>query len=398
MTFRPSVLPDRDNNLLSTFTRTFEATRQAIRQDQADRRAQQELESRLGERAFTREREEFALRADIARDPTITVGPETGARAGFRQQARGVTPAGRPDILGALRGISEEAAGPPRVSLGMVPGTEEEAFFEPRGRERAVRREAKLQREIGRPEREEEAAATAQERQELDIALESIGVPVEERRALVRDPASARRRINAAATEERRGERPPTVTGTERVRAADIAALIEEAEGIGKPIDESTARRFLLDPAARRAHFAIINVQEQRVIQGKIDAVTDGLQRLERDRQDLSAEEFNSRRRRLFREQGFADVDDFNRQRDEFQEALAGGNRLPIVSPDPPEGPLAGLGGESRKISDQQVEGIAPILSRMEETEREAEIRRIVPDATQADVDALMDAARAVGR
>lgn len=398
MTFRPSVLPDRDNNLLSTFTRTFEATRQAIRQDQADRRAQREFESREGERAFTREREEFALRADIARDPTISVGPETGAQAGFRQQARGVTPAGQPDIFGALRGVSEEAAGPPRVSLGMVPGTEEEAFFEPRGRERALRAEAELQRDIGRPEAEAEAAATAEERQELDTALESIGVPIEERRALVRSPAAARRRINAAATEEARQERPVTPTGAERVRTADIAALVKEAEDIGKPIDEATARRFLLDPAARRAHFAIINVQEQRVIQGKIDAVTDGLERLERDRRDLSAEEFNSRRSRLFREQGFADVDDFNRQRTEFQEALAGGNRLPSVSPDPPDGPLGGLGGESRKISDQQVEGIAPILARMGETEREAEIRRIIPDATQEDVDAILAAALTVGR
>lgn len=188
------------------------------------------------------------------------------------------------------------------------------------------------------------------------------------------------------------------MTGTERVRAADIAALVQEAEDIGKPIDEATARRFILDPTARRAHFAIVPEAEQRVIQRRIDAVTDELQRLERDRRDLSAEEFNSRRRRLFREQGFADVDDFNRQRTEFQEALAGGNRLPSVSPDPPDGPLGGLGGESRKISDQQVEGIAPILARMGENEREAEIRRIVPDATQADVDALMDAARTVGR
>ena len=397
MTFRPSVLPDRDNNLLSTFTRTFEATRQAIRQDQADRRANLEQESRLEERAFQREREEFAVRADIARDPTLQVGAETGRRAGFRQQAGGTTPAGQPDIFGALRGISEEAAGAPPVPVGTLPGTDEEVSFLPQGREDALRAEADLQRELGAPEREEAQAATRQERQELDTALESIGVPLEERRALVRDPASARRRINAAATEEARQERPPTVTGAERVRAADIAALIEEAEGIGKPIDEATARRFILDPAARRAHFAIITEQEQRVIQRRIDAVSDELARLERDRQDLSAEEFNSRRNRLFREQGFSGVDDFNEQRREFQEALSGGNRLPTVSPDPPDGPLSGLGGESRKISDQQVEGIAPILARMSETEREAEIRRIVPDATQADVDALMDAARTVG-
>lgn len=392
MTFRPSVLPDRDNNLLSTFTRTFEATRQAIRQDQADRRANVEQQSRLDERAFTREREEFALRADIARDPELTTLQDPTTR-GFRQQVGAVTPAGQPDMFRALRGVSEAA----RPSVGMIPGTEEEVFFDPGGEERALRRTADIERDIARPEREEEAAETAAERKELGDALRSQGVDETEIRALVRDPDSARRRINAAATEEARQERPPTVTGTERVRAADIAALVEEAEGIGKPIDEATARRFILDPAARRAHFAIVPEAEQRVIQRRIDAVTDELQRLERDRQDLSAEEFNSRRNRLFREQGFSGVDDFNQQRTEFQEALAGGNRLPTVSADPPDGPLSGLGGESRKISDQQVEGIAPILSRMEETEREAEIRRIVPDATQADVDALLAAARTIG-
>lgn len=84
MTFRPSVLPDRDNDILSTFTRSFERARQLVRQDQADRRAQQlhDLDVRERERAI--EDREFQAAMELATTPGIET--RTGARRITPQQ------------------------------------------------------------------------------------------------------------------------------------------------------------------------------------------------------------------------------------------------------------------------------------------------------------------------
>ena len=75
MTFRPSVLPDRDNDIISTFTRSFERARNLVRQDQANAREQKAFEQESRLRAFDIEDREFD--------------------AAIRQAAPGVTPAGR---------------------------------------------------------------------------------------------------------------------------------------------------------------------------------------------------------------------------------------------------------------------------------------------------------------
>ena len=85
MTFRPSVLPDRDNDILSTFTRSFERARQLVRQDQADRRAQQAFELQQEERrqALEDRRLEFDLK--VAEDPALSFRDITPEQAELAQ-------------------------------------------------------------------------------------------------------------------------------------------------------------------------------------------------------------------------------------------------------------------------------------------------------------------------
>jgi hypothetical protein len=78
MTFRPSVLPDRDNDIISTFTRSFERARNLVRADQANAREQKAFEQESRLRAFDIEDREFdaAIRQT---QPGVT--PAGGARA-----------------------------------------------------------------------------------------------------------------------------------------------------------------------------------------------------------------------------------------------------------------------------------------------------------------------------
>jgi len=84
VTFRPSVLPDRDNDILSTFTRSFERARQLVRQDQADSRAKQQFELAQRERQQALEDRALDRETAIARDPSLSrrnLTPEQAALA-----------------------------------------------------------------------------------------------------------------------------------------------------------------------------------------------------------------------------------------------------------------------------------------------------------------------------
>ncbi len=75
MTFRPSVLPDRDNDILSTFTRSFERGRTLARQDALDRRATLEFEQRQEDRELDREDRILDFRLRAAQTPGISLLP-----------------------------------------------------------------------------------------------------------------------------------------------------------------------------------------------------------------------------------------------------------------------------------------------------------------------------------
>ncbi len=74
MTFRPSVVPDRDNDIISTFTRSFESARNLVRQDQADKRARILFEQQTTLRAQDIEDRERA--AAIASGQAGTFDPD----------------------------------------------------------------------------------------------------------------------------------------------------------------------------------------------------------------------------------------------------------------------------------------------------------------------------------
>ncbi len=108
MTFRPSVVPDRDNDIISTFTRSFESARNLVRKDQADKRArvQFEQETRLREQDIEdRERD-----AAIASGQTGTFDPESFQ--GRRSDQ---------DIAGALAGAGRDPVDQRDIFAGQVP-------------------------------------------------------------------------------------------------------------------------------------------------------------------------------------------------------------------------------------------------------------------------------------
>jgi len=110
MTFRPSVLPDRDNDILSTFTRSFENARNLVRQDQADKRAQLlfSQQSRLREQQI----EDRERAGAIASGQAGTFDP-----ARFMEQRPGVV-AGQ-DIAGAF--ADREPLDDRNIFAGQVP-------------------------------------------------------------------------------------------------------------------------------------------------------------------------------------------------------------------------------------------------------------------------------------
>jgi len=143
MTFRPSVLPDRDNDILSTFTRSFEKARSLVRQDQADKRASLLFKQGQIDRERDIEDRDFEAAARIAEDPGMTrqprgvsaeqiriqsalganiqtpgtVGPRGTPRGGRDQEATDIAGGGMiPAIPGRAIGAQLPGIGPQQVN------------------------------------------------------------------------------------------------------------------------------------------------------------------------------------------------------------------------------------------------------------------------------------------
>lgn len=95
MTFRPSVVPDRGNDIISTFTRSFESARNLVRQDQADKRARVLFEQETRSREQDIEDREFEAAVRGGQAGTFDPGRFTGTRPGV---------VGGQDIAAALSG------------------------------------------------------------------------------------------------------------------------------------------------------------------------------------------------------------------------------------------------------------------------------------------------------
>lgn len=393
MTFRPSVLPDRDSGIIGTFTRAFERTRGLLAQDAADRRAQEAFDTEQRGREADIESSLLESRLRIAEDPGLSTGREAPITRAFRQQGGAVSPAGTPNVSRSLSQIAREAAGPERQPIGRL--GEEDVFFTP-GKRRAqqeedVRSEFALEEELAEPERERERQARTTERGELSSALDQIpGMTPERRRALIRDPEAARRVIARETEEEGGGTR---TTAGERGRTQLREGIVAEAESRGLTLVPGELERLVADRQAREDFFAIIRPEEIEIIQDRIDAVTEALARIERD-QDMTVQEANSARRRAYRESGFTGPDDLNQERQRITDA-AGGRRNPEEVPGTgaaatPDALDDGTPAPRRRLSDQQVSDIAAQISDLPEEEREAEIRKFLVDVRQEDIDAIL--------
>jgi hypothetical protein len=406
VTFRPSVLPDRDNDILSTFIRSFERARQLRRADQADARAGAEFNARQEDREARKAEAEFNTRLEIARSPELSTLADPTTRA-IRQQVGAVAPAGS-QISGAFSAVSE-ISDQSRRSMGEIPGTDDEVFFNPRGREQRVRSDAALERDLGRPEREQAAAATAEERTEIANALRQAGVSEEEILVLQRNPEDARQRLQSISAQSGRdtaaetGRETPTTTGGERTRAARIADIMQQAEDVNKPISEAQAGIFEDNPDQFEDFLRPVPQARQEAIQDDLDRMQDRIDDIEAD--ELSSEEKLTAKKRALIDGGYmGPAEAFSVGLARFQDArreareMAGTFLQPVSrTAQPGAGPAeaSGLGGNEprQSITSAEIPGFAAEIEDLNFADRTAELDRVFPGITAADRAAIMRAA-----
>lgn len=401
MTFRPSVLPDRDNDVLSTFTRSFERARQQRRADQADARATAEFNARQEDREAQRQDRILQTNLAVAADPALQF------QQGFDINQRGttatVTQAGEGPDAGRLLA---EAQGPTLrlqeqgVEVGRGPGGQsifrsETAARE--GRREAILREAQLQDEAGGPARRRTRQEEEREAEARATALRSQGVPEEEIAALKFDEAGTRQRLNLAATESARTARPPTDTGTERLRQQDIAAIEQRAEENDMILQPGQAETLARSTAAQiEDFFSDFPKAERDALQERVDNLVEQLSRIDENRGLLSIGEQNSARERAIRDSGFEGRAGLNAAQErlrEFSEGQGAIRSRGTGSTGPADVDGSALGDiptGALKMSPQQHEDFGVVVQGLSRSDAITMIRTAEPDATQGDIDAIL--------
>jgi len=411
MTFRPSVLPDRDNNILDTFIRSFERARQLRRADQADARAQQEFNARQEDREAQREATILQSNLAVREDPSLSFEEtfEVQQLPGTQATVTAEGPEGERTPIASAQGptLMEVAQGE-RVGTG--PGGRD-IFFSERagevGREQRAEREIAAERRLQEPERREAAEAQAQERTELANALRQAGVPEAEIPVLVRNPEDARQRLQsisaqAGRTEAAEAGRVATTTGGERERAANISAIRDQFESVGRPISDAQAAIFEANPRMMEDALRPIPQERQDIIMEDLERMQDLLDDIEGE--ELSNPEKLERKKRALIDGGYmGPAEDFGTGLARFQEArqearnMAGTFLQPQQTAEPGAGPAAasGLGGNEPRqtVSSAQIPAAAAIIEDLNFADRNAEIDRVFPGISAADRAAIMRAA-----
>jgi hypothetical protein len=227
MTFRPSVVPDRDNDIVSTFTRSFERARNLVRQDQADVRERKAFD--LEQRVRTQALEDREFEAGVRRGQPGVFRTDGGAgQAGGAEPiaealgaAGAVSPAFGPD-LGAVREVAKGGVGV-RTEPGPADAVDVGGGF-------AFSR--RMQQEIEAGE-----LLTEQEAEEVSPAAEREGLETR---------AEARR----LRGEERTAE--AEATGREHSKANALRAQFpDELEGIADDVQVIEQGRLLVQQAIR---------------------------------------------------------------------------------------------------------------------------------------------------
>lgn len=412
MTFRPSVQPDRDNDILSTFVRSFERARQQRRADQADSRASAEFVARQEDREAQKQDRILQSNLAIREDPSLSFEQafEVQQLPGTQARVTADAPGGGREQIATARGptLIETAQG---ESVGTGPGGRE-IFFSERagevGREQRAEREIAAERRLQEPERREAQEAAASERRELEDALRAAGVSEEEIRVLVRNPQAARQRLQSLSTEAGRAEtagaarEDPTTTGGERERTANIAAILDQFKSVGRPISDAQAAIFEANPRMMEDALRPIPQERQDIILEDLDRMQEVLDDIEAD--ELSNAEKLERKKRALIDGGYMGTTEaFSVGLSRFQEArqearsMAGTFLQPQQTPEPGAGPAeaSGLGGNEprQSISSAQIPAAAALIEDLNFADRNEELDRVFPGMTTADRAAVHRAA-----
>jgi hypothetical protein len=416
VTFRPSVLPDRDNDILSTFVRSFERARQLRRADQADARASAEFTARQEDREAQKQDRILQTNLEVASRPELQFqrGFEINQQLpGTRAQVTAETPGGgRQAIAEALGPDLQTTREVEGELVGRGPGgreifRSEEAGIQ--GRQEEQRRDLEFQRELDEPARLEQADADRQERGDLERALRAAGVAEEEIRVLVRNPQAARQRLQSISAQSGRDtaaeavRETPTTTGGERTRAARIDDIMQQAEDVNKPISEAQAGIFEDNPDQFEDFLRPIPQARQEAIQDDLDRMQDRIDDIEAD--ELSSEEKLTAKKRALIDGGYmGPAEAFSVGLARFQDArreareMAGTFLQPVSrTAQPGAGPAeaSGLGGNQprQSITSAEIPGFAAEIEDLNFADRTAELDRVFPGITAADRAAIMRAA-----
>ena len=399
MTFRPSVLPDRDNDVLSTFVRSFERARQIRRADQADSRAEAEFNARQEDREAQRQDRILQTNLAVAADPALQFERE------FETQQRGTTATVTAGDTGEVLG---EAQGPTLTlqdrgtEVGRGPGgrpifRSETAARE--GRRTAVLDEARLQDEAGGPARRRVREEEQREAATLRSALQSVDPPIppEQIEALVQDPVAARQRLNLRATERARTARPPTSTGTERDRLNRQQAIERRAEEAnitlapGQSVTMSNATSAQVED-----FFSDFPKAERDQLQSRVDTLVEQLGRIDENRGLLSLGEQNSARERAIADSGFEGRAGLNAAQErlrQFSEGQGAVRSRATPTPGPADVDGSALGDIDQgtmTFSPQQHEEFTITIQGMGRADAISMLETTLPNATQADIDAIL--------
>ena len=413
MTFRPSVLPDRDNDILSTFTRSFERARQQRRADQADSRAQGEFEARQEDREAQRKDKILDANIAVSQDPTLSFGDQFFInQEGTRARVTADAPGGGREEIATARGptlaLGLEQRG---ERVGSVAGEEgrRDVFFSreagERQREEDARRDARLESELGEPAWREQAQATAEERTQIATALRAAGVSEEEIPVLVRNPEDARQRLQSISAQAGRdtaatAARGAGETGGERTRAARIQDVKDRALEVGKPVTDAQAGIFADNPNQFQDFLRPVPEEQQEQISADLDRMQDVLDDIEAD--ELTNPEKLERKKRALIDGGFlGTAEAFSTGLDRFQDArreareMAGTFLEPVAQPGAGPAEESGLGGDEPRasINSTQIPAIAAAIEDLNFADRNDAIDRLAPGATASDRAAIMRAA-----
>jgi hypothetical protein len=397
MTFRPSVVPDRDNDILSTFVRSFERARQNRRADQADARAQQEHVARQEDREALRDDKILSANLAVASDPGLSFSNE------FEINQEGIGLNEVPTGSGLTQALGPSGTRTrPGVEVGRGPGgrsifRSEEATQQ--GRRESVIRDAQTEFDAGEPERRETRAEEERESATLRTALQSVQPPIPPAQieALVQDPVAARQRLNLRATERARTARPPTDTGTERLRAQDISAIEERASDANMTLQPGQAETLARSSAAQiEDFFSDFPKAERDQLQSRVDDLVEQLSRIDENRGLLSISEQNSARIRAIADSGFEGRAGLNAAQERLREFSEGQGAIRsrgtgAGGPADVDGSALGeIPTGADKMSPQQREEFGVVVQGLSRADAITMIRTAEPGATQADIDAIL--------